>query len=904
LTSEETESTKYLDIDDITSERKNWNDTEKYQLEDGAFLSYTKVADKFDIYLRAFKRLREEDYHYFHKINQMMANDEITLVIEFNDIFDSKGREFHVEDMGIQSVSGDLIYDIMRANPRLFIKSMRKAAFKILSEINYDYAFTIKEHFRVVLANAVEFKKEINEINHSDINKLVYTENFIVSVSAQKNYTKSMAWSCGNCGKLTYKESSGTKLPRLRKCMFCESEDIAESNKDAVTETMMEVKLQEKYEKMASGRIPKSIIGIIYGKDMMNIAKAGDICGITGIIGLQRNASTYENAIADYVIEIEWIEPKPDDFLIEDDAELESRVKTFIDPKNEDEGYQTLIESIAPSVMGHEIIKEALLLQVVGSDYGFFVDNSRHRGELNILLCGDAGTAKTKLAYYCYQLYARAVYVSSKTTEAGITASVNIATKTGHAILEAGAYLLASSENGGIVILDEAEKTKTEARFATAACMDDKQMLEIHKHTIHQNIQINCASLHISNPKSGESWNTELTITENTGFENWYLSRFLPFIVRDDVDKELDTKKARHYMKQFGFTTRQHQLKDRTLHEIRRKQRITFGNKVVRSVPEMLMYNKYVRKNFHATIDPNSKAAAKLEKFYISIRPSIANSKSLRITMRSLGDLVRLCEASARAHCRKEVLEKDADIAIKIVQASIASSGFNMFTGEYEKKIKPSELGKDIPEGFFTAKDLLSNKAGAEIVGMDLQSLANKRQNRFYKEVALKMKKVVRVIKMYALEKCRDCRGEGYRNEGQLRNLCYSCQGHGGYKQDFNLNDLNYNLAAANLSNTDIHELTAMLIKKRVIAPRYENSSKFHVVKEYRDALLDLAGIEANISLAVEADLEKHKEQLIKRPEIQDKIEKLRRLMPKQSKEQIKKMLESVEEDEDDEDSG
>ena len=100
----------------------------------------------------------------------------------------------------------------------------------------------------------------------------------------------------------------------------------------------------------------------------------------------------------------------------------------------------------------------------------------------------------------------------------------------------------------------------------------------------------------------------------------------------------------------------------------------------------MLMFNKYVRKKFHGTIDPNSKAAEKLEKFYITIRPSAANAKSLRITMRSLGDLVRLAEASARAHMRNEVTEKDADIAIKIVAASIASSGFNMFTGEYERR--------------------------------------------------------------------------------------------------------------------------------------------------------------------------------------------------------------------------
>ena len=885
--------TNVLDIDEISSERKNWNDTEKYQLPDGTFLSYNKVADKFEIYLRAFKRTREEEFHYFNKINDMMTSGQLTLVMEFNDIFDSLGQEYHIEDTGIHSVDGNLIYDIMKVNPRLFLKSMRKAAFKILSEINRDYALEIKEHFRVVIANAVEFKKEINEINHSDINKLVYTENFIVSVSAQKNYTKSMAWSCGICGKLTYRESVGSKLPRLKKCSYCDSEDITESNKDAVTETMMEIKLQEKYEKMASGRIPKSIIGVIYGKDMMNIAKAGDICAITGIIGLERTQSVYENAVADYIIEIEWIEPKPDDFLIEDDAELEERVKKFINPKDEDEGYQTLIDSIAPSVMGHEIIKEVLLLQVVGSDYGFFSDNSRHRGELNILLCGDAGTAKTKLAYYAYQLYARAVYVSSKTTEAGMIASVNLATKTGHAILEAGAYLLASSENGGLVILDEAEKTETKARFATASCMDDKQMVEIHKHTIHQNIQINCASLHISNPKSGDAWNTELTINENTGFENWYLSRFLTFIVRDEIDKDLDTKKAKHFMRQFGFTTRQNHLKDRNLNEIRRKQRITFGNKIVRSVPEMLMYNKYVRKNYHPTIDPNSKASEILERFYISIRPSTANAKSLRITMRALGDLVRLSEASARAHMRNEVIEKDAEIAVKIVQASIASSGFNMFTGEV-KKISPSDL-RDIPEGFFTAKDLLSNRTSAEIVGMDLQSLAKKRENRFYREVALKMKKVVRFIKLYALQKCKDCGGDGFRQEGHNRNQCYSCLGTGGHKQDFNINELQHTLTNNGLSNTDIHDLTSMLIKKGVILSKFENSNKYHVVKPYRDALLDLAGIEVNVRIAIESDLDKHnKEMLIQRPDIQEKIDKLKKLMPSQSRDQIKRMLDSV----------
>ena len=261
--------------------------------------------------------------------------------------------------------------------------------------------------------------------------------------------------------------------------------------------------------------------------------------------------------------------------------------------------------------------------------------------------------------------------------------------------------------------------------------------------------------------------------------------------------------------------------------------------------------------------------------------------------MRSLGDLVRLAEASARAHCRNEVLEKDAEIAIKIVAASIASSGFNMFSGQYEKKIRPSEL-KDVPEGFFTAKDLLGDKVGSELVRMDLHTLAKKRENRFYREVAQKMKKVVYVIKQYALQKCRYCKGDGIIYEGQSKNVCYNCRGEGGYKQEFSLNEVEHMLTGRGLTNTDIHELTMMLIKKQVIAPKYEDSNQYHIVQDYKKALLRLASIEANATFALEADMEKHKEQLIKRPEMQEKINKIKSLMPSQTMEQIKKMLESA----------
>lgn len=1274
----------YPDID-LLPENKTSRDTEMFFFQDKKY-TYSALVNILESeekggFLPSFKK--DNEYHYFEKIKQLMTDQKMTLVIDFNDIFESQ----HSMKNGV------LLYELVKENPKLFLKACRKAAFNILLKVAYDYAIEIREFFRVVLSNAITFKKEITDIVNVDVGHLVYTENFVVSIASQKNYTKSMAWSCGNCGRLTYKESIGFRLPRLTQCMYCESKDIRESWKDAITDTMQEIKLQQKFERIVSGRVPKTIMGVIYGQDMINPVQAGDICAVTGIVDLTPNSTPSENAIAEYILEILWIEKKSDELLTEIDPELEEKVKGFIDPENEDEGYQNLIESIAPSVMGHEILKEVLLLQMVGSEVAYFQDNSRHRGEINILLVGDAGclaagtkvilgngkivnieelgkehlqdinvkmligngmktdtatvfhkydnkkvielitetgksikgtynhpletwnpikreyewtrldemkvgdklktiqrittsfwnpiktnfdvskvykfghkykgivpeyvdhklasfmgyiigdgwvrtdgyrigfcvsekeieilpqllefgkifgieakietrgyykpeitymidgrtvtrsmtmtyveynskamvsmlsflaekrvpdlifksgdiivskflkwlfqadgyvinngrgrnginltakniellrdvqllllkfgihsrivqgksrapilyirrgesiikfakdigfadsnknrilgeltknaeifkhrgkqtlekitkiiyhekpetvydievpkthrfvansivshnTAKSKLARFVYQCYARAVYVSGKTTEAGITATVVLG-KNSNPILEAGAYLLASSEYGALVVCDEMEKTKKEAREAIAGCTDDNGMVEIHKSTIHQSIPINNASLHIANPKTGESWDPEQTIKDNTGFETWYLSRFLTFIVRDLVDKELDTSKAKHYLEQFGNTKRQYKLNDIN-DEIRRKQKLAYGdNTNIKSASELAFFNAFVRREFKPELDPRSKAAKKLQQFYISVRPMQAG-KSARVTIRALGDLVRLSEASARAHMRNEVTEKDADIAIKILQASIASSGFNTLTGEYDQQAleeqKKKKFDGEAPVGFFTASELLKDKTARELISVDLKRMAEKRQNRFYRDVANKLKTVLKVIKHYALMSCRDCKGEGRLNDG-YKSTCYQCQGQGGLVYPFQLSDIDYQCVNRGLSQKDIQEIVQNLIRKKVIVPKYNDSSTFEInavddnnkkIKSYRKALLKLASVEAQIAVTFDIEEEEEKSK-IKDPEMIDRINKVRNLMPSSLRDNVRKKLNQVDNEE------
>jgi len=57
--------------------------------------------------------------------------------------------------------------------------------------------------------------------------------------------------------------------------------------------------------------------------------------------------------------------------------------------------FKRLITSIAPSIYGHDMIKEALLFQLVGGRRKHRSDGGVTRGDIHILLIGDPGSGKS-----------------------------------------------------------------------------------------------------------------------------------------------------------------------------------------------------------------------------------------------------------------------------------------------------------------------------------------------------------------------------------------------------------------------------------------------------------------------------------------------------------------------------
>ena len=59
-----------------------------------------------------------------------------------------------------------------------------------------------------------------------------------------------------------------------------------------------------------------------------------------------------------------------------------------------------MASSIAPEIFGHEDVKKALLLQLVGGVTRSLSDGMKIRGDINICLMGDPGVAKSQLLKY------------------------------------------------------------------------------------------------------------------------------------------------------------------------------------------------------------------------------------------------------------------------------------------------------------------------------------------------------------------------------------------------------------------------------------------------------------------------------------------------------------------------
>merc|ERR1719481_114270 len=356
-------------------------------------------------------------------------------------------------------------------------------------------------------------------------------------------------YTCDQCGAETYQPVTGTAfMPQL----MCPAEDcrvnrsggrLTLQSRGSKFTKFQEVRVQEHGDAVPTGHIPRTIT--IYARgDLTRQCVPGDHVQIGGVflpIRKEGFKAMTSGLLSDTYLEAHRIAKvsKTDEEELASEAEMTpEELKSLADT----DFYNKLSSSIAPEIYGHEDVKKALLLLLVGG-----VDRNpagmKIRGNINICLMGDPGVAKSQLLSYMDRLAPRSQYTTGRgSSGVGLTAAVMKDPLTGEMMLEGGALVLADQ---GICCIDEFDKMDESDRTAIHEVME-QQTISIAKAGIMTSLNARVSILAAANPAYGR-YNMKRSIEDNIQLPAALLSRFdLLWLIADKSDREQDLRLARH----------------------------------------------------------------------------------------------------------------------------------------------------------------------------------------------------------------------------------------------------------------------------------------------------------------------------------------------------------------------
>ena len=541
----------------------------------------------------------------------------------------------------------------------------------------------LKEELNVRIRNMPEEDYVLlKNLRSEHIGKFVPVEGMIKRASQVKPEVVSAVFECTQCGDRYTKEQDSSQLKSPYKCE-CGSKrfDPVEKN---MTDTQI-VTLEENPESREGSEQPSSLSvrleGDLVDPEFQRKVVPGNVVEVTGIVRerpIKKNSKKF-----DIYMEANNVEPRQQEF---EQLELEEdEIEEIREMASDENIFGRITESIAPSIFGHDRIKEAIALQLFGGVRKTREDGVKSRGDLHILLIGEPGTGKSQLLKFAGELAPKGRYVVGKSsTGAGLTASVVKEESTGEFSLEAGAVVLAHK---GMAAIDEIDKMSVEDRSSLHEAMEQQQ-ISVSKANIQATLNAQTSILAAGNPKLGR-FDPYEPIPEQINIGDTLLSRFdFIFPVKDEPDQDRDNKLANQIL----ANHREPEDQDAEI-----------------SQEKLRKYVAYAKKNVRP--DLTEEASDLIQDFYVSMRSS-GDEDSVPITARQLEAMVRIAEASARAQLKDQVEESDAQRAIDILKYTLEQVGMDTETGDFDIDRIESGVSSSQRNRIQTIKHLIDELAG------------------------------------------------------------------------------------------------------------------------------------------------------------------------------------------------
>ena len=300
--------------------------------------------------------------------------------------------------------------------------------------------------------------------------------------------------------------------------------------------------IQEMPEHAPAGQLPRSV-SVVLEDDLVDRVKPGDRVQIMGVymatVSDPVQLSTFRTVLMANNIRQVLQDSSLQTFTDGDIKNIRAVGRT-------PDVYDRMAASLAPSIYGHDAVKRAMLLQLMGGQEKVTAGGIHLRGDIHLLLVGDPSTAKSQLLRYMLNVAPLAVSTNARgASGVGLTAAVVADPETRERNLEAGAMVLADR---GVVCIDEFDKMDTTDRAALHEVME-QQTVTIQKAGVHASLNARCSVFAAANPIYG-TYNRERSVSQNIGFPSTLLSRFDSlFIVLDPADPHRDRSIAEHVLR-------------------------------------------------------------------------------------------------------------------------------------------------------------------------------------------------------------------------------------------------------------------------------------------------------------------------------------------------------------------